>query len=233
VRGLFVTGTDTGVGKSVVAAAICASLVARGETVAAFKPAVTGLDEPPAEWPHDHNLLAAVANAGQSPEDVTPYRFGPAVSPDQAAERAGVAVEPERILAAAARAAASADVLVVEGVGGVLVPLAATYLIRDLALELTLPMVVASRPGLGTINHTLLTVEALCTVGLEVAEIVLTPWREPASRLERANRRSLERLSGLPVTGLPAAGSESLAAAGDVLVSTGALTRAGLAIASG
>lgn len=231
MRGLFVTGTDTGVGKSVVAAAICAALAARGERVAAFKPAVTGLDEPPGEWPPDHHLLAAVANAGQSPEDVAPYRFGPAVSPDQAAERAGTALEPERILAAAAQAAASGDVLVVEGVGGVLVPLAPTYLVRDLALELCLPMVVASRPGLGTINHTLLTVEALRAVGLEVVEIVLTPWRERSSRLERANRRSLERLTGVPVTALPFTSTESLAAAGDVLVSTAALTEALLASA--
>ena len=226
MRGLFVTGTDTGVGKSVVAAAICAAIGARGERVAAFKPAVTGLDEPPGEWPHDHRLLAAVANAGQSPEDVAPYRFGPAVSPHQAAERAGTALEPERILAAAARAAASADMLVVEGVGGVLVPLTTTYLVRDLAVELGLPMVVASRPGLGTINHTLLTVEALSAVGLEVVEIVLTPWRERPSALERANRSSLEGLSRAPVTALPYTAMESLGAAGEALVSTAAPTEA-------
>ena len=203
--------------------------MARGERVAAFKPAVTGVDEPPADWPPDHHLLAAVANAGQSPEEVAPYRFGPAVSPDQAAELAGVAVEPDRILSAAARAAASADVLVVEGVGGVLVPLSATYLVRDLAVELELPIVIASRPGLGTINHTLLTVEALRAVGLEVSEIVLTPWHEPATRLERANHRSLERLSGLAVTGLPYASTRSLAAAGEVLASTAAVAEAPLA----
>lgn len=226
MRGLFVTGTDTGVGKSVLAAAICAALDARGERVAAFKPAVTGLDEPPGEWPPDHDLLASVANAGQSPEDVAPYRFAPPVSPHQAAERAGTALEPGRILAGAARAAASADVLVVEGVGGVMVPLTPTYLVRDLALELGLPMVVASRPGLGTINHTLLTVEALRAVGLEVVEIVLTPWRKRPTPLERDNRRSLERLSGAAVTALPYTSIESLAAAGDVLVSTAAPTEA-------
>ncbi len=224
MRGLFVTGTDTGVGKSVVAAAICAALAARGERVAAFKPAVTGLDEPPGEWPHDHHLLAAVANAGQSPEEVAPYRFGPAVSPHQAAERAGAALEPRRILAAAAQAATSADVLVVEGVGGVLVPLTTTYLVRDLAVALGLPMVVVSRPGLGTINHTLLTVEALRAVALEVEEIVLTPWRERPSPLERDNRRSLERLSGFRVTALPYTSIESLAAAGEVLLATAAPT---------
>ena len=226
MRGLFVTGTDTGVGKSVVAAAICASLRDRGERVAAFKPAVTGLDEPPGEWPQDHRLLAAVANAGQTPEDVAPYRFGPAISPHHAAERAGTALEPGLIIAAAAQAAASADVLVVEGVGGVLVPLGPAYSVRDLAVELGLSMVVASRPGLGTINHTLLTLEALRAAVLEVTEIVLTPWPESPTRLERANRRSLERLSGVPVTAMPFTSPESLAAAGDVLVSTAARTEA-------
>jgi dethiobiotin synthetase len=75
VRGVFVAGTDTGVGKTVLAAAICAALAARGERVAAFKPAVTGTEEqPPEDWARDHELLAAEASAGQSPEDVSPYR---------------------------------------------------------------------------------------------------------------------------------------------------------------
>ena len=85
MRGLFVTGTDTGVGKTVVSAAICAALVARGESVAAFKPAVTGLDEAPGDWPHDHELLASVT--GQAPEEVSPYRFGLPASPHLAGER--------------------------------------------------------------------------------------------------------------------------------------------------
>jgi dethiobiotin synthetase len=81
MRGVFVTGTDTEAGKSIVAGAICALLAARGERVAAFKPVVTGLDEEPGEFGRDHELLAASANAGQSPEEVAPYRFGPPVSP--------------------------------------------------------------------------------------------------------------------------------------------------------
>src|SRR4051794_26137645 len=87
VRGVFVAGTDTGVGKSVVSAAICAALAEKGEKVAAFKPAVTGLDDPPdALWPRDHELLGRVT--GQSPDEVAPYLFGPAVSPHYAAELA-------------------------------------------------------------------------------------------------------------------------------------------------
>src|SRR5258706_6862140 len=122
MRGVFVTGTDTGVGKSVVAAAIVAAAVARGMSVAAFKPVVTGLDEPAGDWPRDHELLASVANAGQGPEDVAPHRYGPAVSPHLAAQLAGEPIEPDELVAAARAQAQKADALVADGVGGLLVP---------------------------------------------------------------------------------------------------------------
>lgn len=106
MRGLFVTGTDTGVGKTVVAAAICAALAARGARVAAFKPVVTGTDDPPGDWPPDHELLAASANAGQTAADVTPTTFGPPLSPHYAAELAETTIDPNRLRAAVHRAAA-------------------------------------------------------------------------------------------------------------------------------
>jgi dethiobiotin synthetase len=202
VRGLFVTGTDTGVGKSVLAAAICAGLAAQGRRVAAFKPVVTGLDDPPGEWPPDHVLLASVT--GQEPEAVAPWRFGPPASPHLAAELAGAgALEPGELLAAARRAGAWADALVCEGVGGLMVPITPGYLVRDLALDMRMPLVVAARPGLGTINHTLLTLEAARAAGLEPRAVVMTPWPDTPSRLERSNRETVERLGGLPVAGLP------------------------------
>jgi dethiobiotin synthetase len=217
VRGLFVTGTDTGVGKTVVAAAICAALAARGERVAAFKPVVTGLDEPPGEWPPDHELLAAVTNAGQSPADVAPVTFGPAVSPHLAAELAGAALEPLELAADARAAAARADVLIAEGVGGLMVPLTRGYLIRDLALDLDLPLIVAARPGLGTISHTLLTLEAARTAGLEPHAVVLTPWPDEPSAMERSNRETIATMGDVDVHGLPHTSPDSLADAGAAL----------------
>ena len=204
MRGVFVTGTDTGVGKSVLAAAICAALVDRGERVAAFKPVVTGLDQGPASgWPADHELLAFAAGGWQRAEEVAPYTFGPAVSPHYAAELAGGAIEPGRILRAAQAAAAASDVLVCEGVGGLLVPMAGDYAVRDLAADLGLPVVVAARTGLGTINHTLLTVEAARAAGLDVRAIVLGPWPAEPSTIERSNRETIERLTGVEVATLP------------------------------
>jgi dethiobiotin synthetase len=208
VRGVFVTGTDTGVGKSVVAAAICA---AHGELVAALKPVVTGLDDPPGEWPHDHVLLAGVT--GQRPEQVAPYRFGPPVSPHYAAELAGETIEPARILAAAR----AHDLLVCEGVGGLMVPITPGYLVRDLAVDLVLPVVIASRTGLGTINHTLLTIEAARAAGLTVAGVVMTPWPADPAPIERSNRDTVERLGGVTVHGLPPTDPDSLAVAGACL----------------
>jgi len=210
LRGLFVTGTDTEVGKSVVAASICAALAAAGERVAAFKPVVTGLDDAPGDFGHDHELLASVANAGQTPEDVAPYRFGPPVSPHLAADVALTTVEPAELLSAARRH----DLLVAEGVGGLMVPLTPGYLVRDLALDLGLPVVIAARSGLGTINHTLLAVEAARTGGLRVAAVVMTPWPGEPSVMERSNRETIERLGDVGVVGLPHTTPARLAEAG-------------------
>jgi dethiobiotin synthetase len=204
VRGLFVTGTGTGVGKTVLSAALLAAIVAAGEPVRAHKPVVTGMDDPPGEWPPDHELLARVA--GMAPEEVAPLRYGPAVSPHLAAELAGEHVDPERIAAATEDALRSADaqgaVLIVEGVGGLLVPLAEGFTVRDLAARLGLPLVIAASPGLGTINHTLLTLEAARAAGLQVRAVVLTPWPERPAAMEESNRATIARLGAVEVAAL-------------------------------
>jgi dethiobiotin synthetase len=187
--------------------------------VAAFKPALTGLDEPAVDWPRDHELLASAANAGQSPEEVAPVRFGPPVSPHHAAELAGAGIEPLELVDAACTQAGRADVLVCEGVGGLMVPLTSGYLIRDFALDLDLPLVIAARPGLGTISHSLLTVEAASAAGLRVAAVVMTPWPPKSDDLVHSNRETVERLGSVRVTGLQPTRPDraSLASAGGAL----------------
>ena len=200
MRGLFVTGTGTEVGKTVVAAAIARTAAATGGRVTVFKPAVSGLadgDEP------DHALLRRAAGSSQSDEEIAPYRYDPPVSPHLAAELVGEEIEPARLLAAAGNAADDADLLVCEGVGGFLVPLTRTYLVRDLARELALPVVIAASPGLGTINHTLLTVEAVRATGLDIAAVVLTPWPAEPSPMEKDNRATIAALAAAPVEVLP------------------------------
>jgi dethiobiotin synthetase len=204
VRGVFVTGTGTEVGKTVVAAAIARTLAAGGEAVGVFKPVASGLDEQAARGEEtDFALLRRAAGSAQSDEGIAPYRFGPPVSPHLGADMAGTSIDPGRLLAGAEAAAEGADLLIGEGVGGLLVPLVGDYLVRDFARELGLPVVVAAPPGLGTINHTLLTIEAAQAAGLDVAAVVLTPWPEMPSRVEESNRETLGKLGGVGVETLP------------------------------
>ena len=174
----------------------------------AFKPALTGTDDPPGEWPPDDDLLRGAAGSA-----VVPHRFGPAVSPHMAAELAGQQLDPRALIGAARRAAEGAT-LIAEGVGGLLVPLTPSYSVRDLAVELGLPLVIAARPGLGTINHTLLTLEAARSAGLRVAGVVLTPWPEKPGAMERSNRDTIERAGDVPVATLPPTTPITLAEAG-------------------
>ncbi|HET9162371.1 MAG TPA: dethiobiotin synthase [Solirubrobacterales bacterium] len=200
MRGVFVTGTGTEVGKTVVAAVIAHTLAGEGQRVAVFKPAVTGLEE---EGEPDHALLRRAAGSEQSDAEISPYRYGPPMSPHLAAARAGEEIAPARLLEAAHAASAAADVLVCEGVGGLLVPLNADYLVRDLAVDLALPIVVVASPGLGTINHTLLTLAAARSAGLDVAAAVLTPWPEEPSPIEESNRETIAALGEVEVEALP------------------------------
>jgi dethiobiotin synthetase len=211
-KGFFVTGTGTEVGKTVVAAVLANDLHRQGLTVAVFKPAVTGLDEP---GEPDHTLLRRASGSAQSDDEIAPYRYGPPASPHLAAAQAGEEIDPERLRAAARKAATSAERLVCEGVGGLLVPLAwrvcsgmrnklaRPYLVRDLAVDLELPLIIAASPGLGTINHTLLTIEAARAAELTVAAVVLTPWPAQPSAIESSNRETIEVLGEVKVEVLP------------------------------
>lgn len=206
MRGLFITGTDTGVGKTILSAALVAAMAAAGEEVSAYKPVVTGVgepgvDEPPGAWPQDHELLAAMA--GMTAEEVAPLRYAPAVSPHLAAALAGERIDPSRLIEHA-HTLAQAGTLIVEGVGGLLVPLGEDFTVRDLAAELKLPLLIAARPGLGTINHTLLTLQAARTAGLEVRAVVLTPWAQHPSTMEGSNRETIAHVGAVEVSILPA-----------------------------
>jgi dethiobiotin synthetase len=213
--GVFVTATGTEVGKTVVSAVLARTLAAEGKRVAVFKPALTGLDEFPdydeaaakaaesaADLP-DHAILRVAARSSQSDDEISPYRYDPPMSPHLAAGLAGEEIDPERVMAAARSAAAGADAIVCEGVGGLLVPLSPTWNVRSLAVELGYPLVVVSPPGLGSINHALLTVESARQVGLKVAAIVLNPWPVDPTPIEADNRETIAALGGVPVLTLP------------------------------
>ena len=199
-----------------LAATILAALCARGTPVRAFKPVITGLDDPPdPAWPPDHELLARAAGATR--EEVAIVGYGPPVSPHLAAELAGRPIDPSALMARLRAPGDGGETVIVEGVGGLLVPLAEGYDVRRLAQDLELPILIAARPGLGTINHTLLTLEAARHASLEVAAVVMTPWPADPTEVERSNRETIERLGNVPVSTLAriaSASTELLAGAG-------------------
>jgi dethiobiotin synthetase len=196
MRGLFVTGTDTGVGKTEVAVALVAGLRARGLDVGAMKPAQSGIED---GLPSDADRLRAAAGGGDPPGLVCPYALRAPLAPAVAARLEGVSISLDHVLACARELAARHQALVVEGAGGLLVPLTEGHTYADLAVALGLPVLVVARAGLGTVNHTALTVEALRARRLEVAGVVLnraTPGGDPS---EPHNAAAIERLTGARV----------------------------------
>ena len=194
MRGVFVAGTDTGVGKTHVAAAVARTLADSGEQVSAYKPVVSGIDEPGLR---DHELLAQIT--GQNPSEISPVAYGPAVSPHLGAELAGDTIDIEDLIA---RGRALPGTVVVEGIGGLLVPVTDTFNVRDFAVAFGLPVVIAARPALGTINHTLLTLEAARSAGLDVRAVVITPWPDEPSAMEHSNRDTIAKLGEVEVHAL-------------------------------
>ncbi|MHB1094078.1 dethiobiotin synthase [Thiobacillus sp.] len=158
-RGLFVTGTDTGVGKTRVAVALIEALRAHGLRVAAMKPVSAG--SMPGELNEDVVSLLQAANVDADVRDVNPYAFAEPVAPHIAAALAGVRIELDVITAAYARLAAKADVVVVEGAGGWRVPLNERADMADLAQRLDLPVVLVVGLRLGCLNHASLTAESV------------------------------------------------------------------------
>jgi dethiobiotin synthetase len=204
VSGVFVTGTDTGVGKTFVAASLAAASLAAGYSVRARKPLLSGLDDALDDGVlPDHVLLEAACGAIEPAEMIAPITFGPSVSPHLAAAQAGVSIDISAMLSGIRTAGKAADRLIVEGAGGWRVPITGSYGFRELAVDLSLPVVVAARPGLGTINHSLLTIESVRASGLDVRCVVFGPWPQAPCSMELDNIATVERLGDVAVATLP------------------------------
>lgn len=170
--GCFITGTDTGVGKTVVATALARCLTQRGINVGVMKPVETGCVSEDGCL-SDAIRLRTAAGASDSLELVSPYRFTAPLAPLVAARLSGVTIQLDRIGAAFKRLSSDHDFVVVEGVGGVLVPITGDIDLRDMIRALDLPAVVVGRAALGGINHALLTIEALQRRQIEIVGVVL------------------------------------------------------------
>jgi len=198
---LFVTGTDTGVGKTLVAAALARYACRLGLRVAVMKPCETGVADPTGLG-SDGELLRWAAGSDAASDLITPYRLPAPLAPAQAATQAGVIIDPGVMISACRELAKEHDLLLVEGAGGLMVPIRGGYLMADLARELRLPLLVVCRPGLGTINHTLLTVYAARCMELPLAGFFINQMPADPGAAEREAPHQLAALASADLLGV-------------------------------
>ncbi|VGO16790.1 ATP-dependent dethiobiotin synthetase BioD 1 [Pontiella desulfatans] len=201
MNGLFITGTDTDIGKTALSALLLAELRRRKINAAPMKPAQTGCEGGVPDL--DYSLsMAQMAVSDEDYTNMSPYRFEPACSPHLAAEMAGTEIEISEMVIAARKLASDYEFVIAEGAGGVVVPLNRRETMLDLMQALKFPILLAARPGLGTINHTLLSLRALRSDGLDLAGIVFVASKDQEfTFIEEDNGTTIEQFGKVPVLG--------------------------------
>ena len=199
-KGIFITGTDTGVGKTIVASALARLLRDQGVNVGVMKPVTSGCREenglPVSE---DASLLAWSAGVAGVDPDMAPYLLRLPIAPAEAARREGVRIDFQKIADSLTRLSSRHDFVIVEGAGGLMVPLAGGLLIADLIKHLNLPVLVVARPNLGTINHTLLTCFTASQLGIDVKGVVINNYPETPEIAEEMAPQLIASLAGVPL----------------------------------
>lgn len=197
-KAFFITGTDTGVGKTIIAGAIASWHSTNGESVGVMKPAETGCRMKKGKlFPADASFLKRASGSKAPLEDICPYRFAEPLAPAVAASRAGERIDIGSIKEIFRRIYSGSDITLVEGAGGIMVPLSGKYLFLDLAAELNIPLIIVGRAGLGTINHTALTYNAAKARGLKISAIILNQSRKgPSGAAEETNAQAIRETLG-------------------------------------
>lgn len=201
IKGVFVTGTDTGVGKTLIAAALARFLREKGLRVAGMKPVETGVADPSGPG-QDAALLQWACGATEDPETIAPYRMRQPLAPSVAAEKEGVRINTARIIDASRLLSENNDFIIVEGAGGLMVPLSGGLLMADLALQTGLPLLVVCRPGLGTINHTLLTLFAARAMEIPLAGFIINGMPQDPDAAESSAPHTLASLASADLLGV-------------------------------
>lgn len=200
--GIFITGTDTGVGKTLIACGLAALFRNLGYKVGVMKPAETGCaakDGKP--FPQDASYLKEASGCEEPLERICPYRLSEPLAPSMAAERAGEKIDISYLQSLYGEISSAHDVTLVEGAGGLLVPLLPHYTYADLAGLLELPLVVVAANRLGVINHLLLTLEHASCRGLRVLGYILNQLESAPSLAAETNREALRSLTVVPCVG--------------------------------
>jgi dethiobiotin synthetase len=202
MHGLFITGTDTDVGKTYITASLVRALRGDGVRVGAYKPACSGVGTVTSDGPSwaDIEALSTALDGEFDRERICPQRFNAPLAPPIAAIKEGRSVDSALLRNGAAWWDAQVDYLLVEGVGGLLCPLTETETVADLAVDLGFSLLIVAYAGLGTIGHTLLTIEAARSRSLDIAGIVLNHVdTETDDAVAASNAGEIERRGGVPV----------------------------------
>ncbi len=198
-KSIFVTGTDTGVGKTIVTAAIAWNLKQAGRSVAVMKPVQTGTI---VSGPTDLEFVQEVLGSDHRIDVSCPYSFPDPVAPLVASMLSGERIQIDRIVDAYKKLSAENEFVIVEGAGGLLVPILEDYFMSDLALDLELPVLIVSRPDLGTLNHTLLTLESAEKKGLDIAGVVISNYPWDPGIPEQTNPELILSMTGVNMLGI-------------------------------
>ena len=191
--GIFVTGTDTGVGKTLVSRALIAAFRKAGQKVGAMKPIETGVGE---DGPLDAIALRDASGATDPLETICPQQFALPAAPNVAARAENREVDLASIDAAYERIARGCDLMIVEGAGGLLVPIRGGWTMAELARKLALPLLIVARATLGTINHTALTLEVAASKKLPLLGVVISHAEGPLSAADTSNLLALKEILG-------------------------------------
>lgn len=200
MTGFFVTGTDTGVGKTIIACGLAAVLKEEGFDIGVFKPFLSGISRDHPE--SDTSLLKRLSKTSLSHKDITPFEFKEPLAPYIAGKLEGKLIGIEDALAYWEMIRGKHQSFIIEGAGGISVPLGENFLVSDLIKAFQLPIVIVARPNLGTINHTLLTVHYAKSLGIRIAGIVLNGISENPDLAEKTNPELIEKLCGVPILGI-------------------------------
>lgn len=205
MRGLFIVGTDTGVGKTIVTAAIARHLHQQGEAVRVSKPVATGAIRQHEQWVSEDTLTLAqalgVENDSTALQRITPWNFPEPVAPPVAARLAGVTLNIHEMKRAIEQQSRD-GFLLVEGVGGLLCPLTEHETVADLAALINLPVIVVARRSLGTLNHTLMTLEVAQRRQLTIAGLIVNETTPPEGLAEETNILELQKRVNAPLLGV-------------------------------